>query len=111
MNEPEMNSPVSSELGEQVAALQRQVFTLLLALIVTSGTLTVYLFWQSRSTAKEIQLVNTQIIQPFNQKRVAIEGFLNQLAAYGQKNPDFQQQVLKKYGLTAVPPKTQAPKK
>ena len=39
MNESEMNSPAPADLSEQVAALQRQVFTLLLALIVVSGTL------------------------------------------------------------------------
>ena len=39
MNDSEINS--SGDLAGQVAALQRQVFTLLLALIVVSGTLTV----------------------------------------------------------------------
>ena len=41
MNDPEIIPP--NDLAGQVAALQRQVFTLLLALIVVSGTLAVYL--------------------------------------------------------------------
>ena len=44
MNEPEMNLPGSADLAGQVAALRRQVFTLLLALIVVSGTLAAYLW-------------------------------------------------------------------
>ena len=108
MNEPDMISPEPAEVSEQVTALQRQVFSLLLALIVVSGTLTVYLFQQSRLTGKDIQSLNTQVIQPFNQRRPAIENFINQLVAYGQKNPDFQQQILKKYGITPAPPKGQA---
>lgn len=112
MNEPEINSPTPADLSEQVAALQRQTFSLLLALIVVSGTLTVFLFHQSHNTAKAIDSLNVQVIQPYNLKqRPAIESLVNQLAAYGQRHPDFQQQVLKKYGIGAVPPKgTAAPK-
>ena len=41
MNESETNSPVQTELMDQIVALRHQVFTLLLALVVVSGTLTV----------------------------------------------------------------------
>ena len=72
---------------------------LLLALIVVSATLTGYLYLQARYAHRDITQT-TQIIQNIGRSRMAIQGFVQQLAAYGQKNPDFQQQVLKKYGIT-----------
>lgn len=112
MNETETNSPAPVELSEQVAALQRQVFTLLLALIVVSGTLTVYLYRQASLTGKDIQTLRTQVIEPFKQRQPAMENFLNQLAAYGQTHPDFRP-ILQKYGInstSAVPAAATAPK-
>jgi hypothetical protein len=41
-----------------------------------------------------------QIIQNYNQNVPVIQTFVKQLVAYGQTHPDFQQQVLKKYGIT-----------
>ena len=77
MNETETNSPAPGELAEQVLALQRQVFTLLLALIVVSGTLTVYLYRQASVTRKDINAIRPQaekIISVFNQNRAGIAG-------------------------------------
>ena len=48
-----------------------------------------------------------KVIQTFTRDRPAIQAFVQQLVIYGGKNPDFAQQVLKKYGI--VPPA--APKK
>ena len=100
MNDPEMNSP--SDLAEQVAALQRQVFMLLLALIVVSGTLVAYLGYESHHLGKDIKVVNAQVIQPYNQRLPAIRSFLSQLVAYGQAHPEFQP-ILKKYGIVPRP--------
>ncbi len=57
MNESEINSP--SDLAGQLAALQRQVFTLLLALIVVSGTVAAYLGYESYHLGKDISVINT----------------------------------------------------
>ena len=54
MNDPELNLNSPSDLAGQVAALQRQVFTLLLALIVVSGTLVAYLGYESHHLRKDI---------------------------------------------------------
>jgi hypothetical protein len=105
MNETESNSPSSGELTGQVAALQRQMFTLLLALIVVSGTLTVYLYRQDSVTRKDIESIRPQaeqIISNFNQTRPAMQAFVKQLTDYGQTHPDFQP-ILKKYGLGPAP--------
>jgi hypothetical protein len=107
MNDPEMDSP--TDLAGQVAALQRQVFTLLLALIVVSGTLVAYLGYESHHLGKDIKAINTQYIQPYNQRVPAIGTFLNQLVAYGQAHPDFRP-ILKKYGIVP-PPATNSPAK
>ncbi len=113
MNEPETNSPAPADLGEQVAALQRQVFTLLLALIVVSGTLTVYLYRQSSLTGKDITAIKPQaqqLIQAYKQNMPALETFVNQLVAYGQTHPDYRP-ILQKNGFNQQPAGAAAPKK
>ncbi len=110
MNEPEMNSPAPADLSEQLAALQRQVFTLLLALIVVSGTLTVFLYRQASLTGKDIATIKPQaqqLMQVYKQNLPNMEAFVNQLVAYGQAHPDFRP-ILQKYGINAA---ATAPKK
>lgn len=99
MNDTETNPP--SDLAGQLAALQRQVFTLLLAIIVVSGTLVAYLGYESHHLGKDIAVINTQIVQPYNQKLPAIQGFISQIVAYGQAHPDFRP-VLVKNGIVAA---------
>jgi hypothetical protein len=106
MNESETNSSAQNdELMNQVVALRHQVFTLLLALVVVSGTLTVYLYRQARLTGKDIAAIKPQamqIIQTFSQNRVGMENFVKQLTAYGNLHPDFQP-ILRKYGIVPQP--------
>ena len=89
----------------ELAALKNQVFTLLVALIVVSGTLTVYLYRQVSLTGKDIRLVEEQgkqLAPMLNQNETAVSGFVNKLVAYGEKHPDFVP-VLKKYGIEPRP--------
>jgi asparagine N-glycosylation enzyme membrane subunit Stt3 len=105
MNDPEA-AHTHTEISEQISALQRQVFTLLLALVIVSGTLVSFLYYQSRQLGKSIDGYR-QITQVYNQDLPVVQTFVKELAAYGQTHPDFQDQVLKKYGISAatVPPK------
>jgi hypothetical protein len=99
MNEPATN--FQGDLAAQVASLQRQVAVLLLALIVVSGTVTVYLWYQSRSSGRDLEAVRpqaVQVIQAFNQERPGMEKFVGELVAYGQTHPDFRP-ILQKYGI------------
>jgi len=108
MNETETNPPAQTELTDQIAALRHQVFTLLLALVVVSGTLTVYLYRQASITGKDIAAIKPQaakIIQEFVQNRTGMENFVKQLTVYGATHPDFQP-ILRKYGI--VPQSTGA---
>jgi hypothetical protein len=118
MSESEMNSPAPDELGDQIAApdelsdqiagLRQQVFTLLLALIVVSGTLAAYLSYQSRAYGEDIANMKPramEVIQTYGQSRAKLESFVNQIIAYGQTHPDFQRQVLNKYSIKPGPAK------
>ena len=97
MNKFEMGSPAPVELTDQIAALRRQMITLLLALIILSGTLTVYLWYQSRITGQEASAIRPRVLQmmsAFNQSSFVVE----KLVVYGQAHPDFQP-ILKKHGI------------
>ena len=100
---------MSDDIQSEISALKRQVFTLLVALVVVSGTVTVYLYREASVTGKDIAAIKPQaqqLIGAFNQNQSLMIGFVNQLVAYGQAHPDFRP-ILLKYGInpTAVPPK------
>jgi hypothetical protein len=106
MNESETNPPVQTDLMDQMVALRHQVFTLLLALVVVSGTLTVVLYRQAKLTGRDIDIIKpqaTQIIAAFKRDQPAMENFVKQLTAYGFTHPDFQP-ILKKYGIVPTQP-------
>ena len=111
MNESELNpepqtGTSQTELMDQIVALRHQVFTLLLALVVVSGTLTVYLYRQASVARKDLAAVKpqaTQLIEAFKRDHPTMDSFVKQLTAYGVTHPDFQP-ILRKYG---IPPQTQ----
>jgi len=109
MNATEMNSTPQTELLDQIVALRHQVFTLLLALVIVSGTLTVYLYRQANIAGKDLAAVKplaNQTIDKFKANQQAMESFVKQITAYGTTHPDFQP-ILKKYGI--VPQAQPAP--
>jgi len=101
MNDPEV-SHSHAEISEQLAALQRQVFMLLLVLVVVSGTLVAYLYYQSRQLGKQIDGYN-QITQVYKKNFPLVQSFVNGIAVYGTTHPDFQP-ILKKYGISNAAP-------
>ncbi len=112
MNEPELPTSVStSELANQIATLQRQVFMLLVVLLVVSLTLAAYLWYQDHSFRRELQNDRPQVsLMVGNWKaettaipQMTVSNFVTQIVVYGQRNPDFAQQVLRKYGLEGTP--------
>ena len=103
---------MNADSNSEISALKRQVFTLLVALVVVSGTLTVYLYRQASITGKDITAIQPQaqqLIGAFNQNQSLMIGFVNQLVVYGQAHPDFRP-VLLKYGIQPPPPGTPLPK-
>ena len=100
-----MNDNTPSTTGDQIAALQRQVFSLLIALIVVSGTLTVFLYRQSSIAGKDYAAIEKQaeqIVTAYNQNQALMVGFVNALVAYGQTHPEFRP-VLQKYNIVPGP--------
>ena len=105
MNEPQIESEPNPstpvELTDQIAALRRQSTLQLLALIIISGTITVYMWYQSHITAKAIESLQPQTVQAIKvlqQNRPNVDKLVRQLIVYGQSHPDFQP-ILKKYEI------------
>jgi hypothetical protein len=95
---------------DDIAAIKNQLFTLLVAMIVISGTVTGYLYTQSSLAGKE-QGQAQQLSLQLQQRQAAINDFVAKLAIYGEKHPDFTAQVLKKWGIPPGAPPSAAPKK
>jgi len=106
MNESETNPPVADDLAVQIVCLRRQITLLLLALIIVSGTLTTFLFYQSHTMGKDLAVIEPQaqaIIQNYSKNLPGIQKFVQELVAYGQAHPDFQQ-ILKRNGIPLTLP-------
>ena len=113
MNDPETKfaaAPETEDLKQQCVCLQRQMTTLLLALVIVSGTLSVFLWRQVRYARRDLEAIKpqaAQIIQEFNQARPGMDAFLAKVTEYGRTHPDFMP-ILTKYRIpaTAAPPAT-----
>lgn len=103
MNDTEHLPARASEAEGLIAALQRQIFLLLLALVVISATLVFYLFCESHFLSNDLDSIRPQAIQvirAYTTNRQAITGFHQALGNYALTHPNFQT-VLKKYGWVA----------
>lgn len=110
MNDP-MPSTTGSDLEQQVAALQRQVFLLLVALNVLAATMVFFFYYESHIASKEYDAGREhamQIIGEYQKNALSIQKFDQQLAAFGTTHPDFQP-ILRKYGWTPKPAAPTAP--
>ena len=110
MNDSEIKTspvPTAGDTNQPCNCLQRQVTIMLLALIILSGTLFVFLWRQVHYARRDLEAMKppaTQIIQEFNQSKPAMDAFLVKLAEYGRTHADFAP-IMKKYqlGMTATP--------
>lgn len=125
-NDAKSNTPVETGGSNQCCAcMQRQMTWLLVALIVVSCTLTVFLWRQVRYAKRDFEAMKapaTQIIQDFNQNKANMDAFVAKIADFGRTHPDFMP-VLNKYRIPAAttappaavvapkPPTAPAPKK
>lgn len=97
--------PEETSSSSEVETLKNQVFILLIALIVVSGTLTIFLYRQASLTNKDIDEAqkNAQRVgEAVARNESAVGTFVGELMEYGQKHPDFLP-VLKKYGMVPTP--------
>ena len=114
MDNPEIQptpAPETEDLKQQCSGLQRQMTTLLLALVIVSGTLTVFLWRQVRYARRDLQAMKppaSQIIQDFKQNKAAMDAFIAKVAEFGRTHSDFTP-IMTKYQIptsTGVPPAT-----
>ena len=90
---------MSLDSNSESSALRNQMFIQLIALIIVTGTVAVYLYRQASMEGKQIAQAQ-QVIDRYRQVEPQVVTFINGLVAYGEQHPDFSQQVLKKYGIT-----------
>jgi len=90
-----------ADSNSELSSLRRQLFFQLVALVVVTGSLTVYLYRQASMEGKQIAQAQ-KIIASYQLQQTNIINVLNELVAYGQKHPDFSTVVLKKHGLVSA---------
>ena len=94
--------PSLAELQNQMSALRHLVISVLILLVVISGTFSIYLLRQWRTTHKDLAAFRpqaTQIISEYQRVSAPAMGdFVKKVTEYGRTHPDFAP-VLVKYGL------------
>jgi hypothetical protein len=108
--------PVSSDLQAQVDSLRHLVISVLVLVIVVSGTFNLYLLRQVKYARVDLAGVRpqaTQMIAEYNRVNAPLmQDFLKKITDYGKTHPDFAP-ILTKYGvrataITGAPPATAA---
>lgn len=108
MNALDTKSPQTAEADDlklHCAALQRQVNWLLLALLILSVTVCVFLWRQARYTQADLETIRqpaSQIIQAFKTEKPKMDAFVTALGDYGKTHPDFAP-ILNKYQILPNP--------
>jgi len=121
MDEAEIKSVAPDEVNELQArydALSHLVTSILVLMVVVSGTLAVYLLRQWRMTSKDLagyRPAATQFIAEYNRLQgPRTDAFLEKLKDFGRVHQDYFQ-ILARYGMTtnvlaaSQPPAAKAP--
>jgi hypothetical protein len=103
--------PGANHLQGQYEALRHLVVSMLILVVVISGTLNIYLLRQWRSTSKDLAAIRPQAAQMINEyQKVSgprMTEFIKKITEYGRTHPDFAP-ILTKYGIkpnaTGAPP-------
>jgi hypothetical protein len=110
MDNPSPSSPGQpdlKQLQEQYHSLQQLVSSLMLVLIVISGTLSIYLWRQYRFVKSEYDVLApaaTQLIADYTNNYAMSQEFLKKLAEYGRTHPEFAP-IIARYRLNEALPK------
>ena len=96
-----------SELREQVESLRHLVGSMLILLVVVSGTFNIYLLRQWKTSKNDLQALKPQaagLISTYQKnEQPAVENFIKKMLEYGQTHPDFVP-ILNKYQIKATQP-------
>lgn len=96
-----------NELRAQCRSLQQLVSSLLLVLIVISGTLTIFLLRQWRFSKAELEAIAptaAAMITEYTNSYPMTQDFVKKLAEYGRTHPDFAP-IAARYHLNDTVPK------
>ena len=94
-----------NDLQAQCDALRHLITSVLILVIVISGTLNIYLLRQWRTTSKDLAAIRpqaAQMIAEYQQKSGPLmNDFVNKITEYGRTHPDFAP-ILAKYNIKPV---------
>jgi hypothetical protein len=92
----------SNEWRAHYDSIHHLVISIMVLLIVVSGTLWIFLRWQVKYTSLELENVRpqaTSFIAAYEKTtKPAMDNFINKLAEYGRTHPDFAP-IMTKYGI------------
>jgi hypothetical protein len=110
LSSPVPPQPDAEELAERVDSLQRLVGSVLLLLLIVSGTLAIFIYWQVRLASRELENGRQQVERLGAQQ----QAILNRMSEFARTNSGFAP-IMGKYfkpGGTGAPPATAtSPKK
>jgi hypothetical protein len=113
MDNPELKNPAPQDLGQlhaQFDDLRHLITSVLVLLVVVSGTLSVFLLRHWTQTRRDLAAYRVDagpFIEAYNkQAGPQMDAFLEKLKEYGRTHPEFNQ-LLARYGVAA--PGTPAP--
>jgi len=98
------------DLHEQIESLRHLIGSILILLVVVSGTLTIFLLREMKNTSAQLDAFRqgaTNMIAVYQKQQAPVmDDFINKIKQYGQAHKDFDP-VLFKWGLkTATPTAT-----
>ena len=114
MDNLDLKTPVqddANDLRTQYDQLRQLVASVLILVIVISGTLGIYLLRQWQSSRKDLATIRpqaSQMIAEYQKSGPLMSEFVKQISDYGRTHPDFAP-VLAKYGLRPAGPTNTPP--
>ena len=103
--------PDTNDLRAQYDQLRQLIASVLILVIVISGTLGIYLLRQWQSSRKDLAAIRPQAAQMFNEYQKSgpvMSDFVKKIADYGRTHPDCAP-VLTKYGIKPAGPTNTPP--
>ena len=92
----------SSQLQAEINSLRYLIVSLLILLIVISGTLNIFLLRQWRTSQTELKMLRVMVDTYNKEDLPQITNYVAKLTEYGQTHTNFVV-ILKRYGLDNVP--------
>jgi hypothetical protein len=103
---PALETP---DLRDEIESLRHLIGSMLILLVVVSGTLTIFLLREMKNTSAQLEAFRpgaTNMIAVYQKQQApAMDDFINKIRQYGQTHKDFDP-VLFKWGLKTAGPTT-----